>query len=143
MNGESYKIHLVYNTKISPGNVSHKQFEVDPFSWDFTSLPIKIFGERRSAHLIVDASKSYSSTMEDLEDVLYGSDTELPHLPLPEELLSIFESNAILRITDNGDGTWTADGPDEAIVMLDSTTFEITWPSAIYIDAVSYTISSL
>ena len=143
MNSESYKIHLVYNTKISPATISHKQFEVDPFSWDFTSLPIQVLEERRSAHLIVDAAKAYSSTMEDLEAVLYGSDTDIPHLPLPEELLAIFESNAILRITDNGDGTWTATGPDEAIVMLDATTFEIAWPSAIYIDTVSYTISSL
>jgi hypothetical protein len=81
--------------------------------------------------------------MEALEDVLYGTDDESPRLPSPEEVFEIFEENAILRIIDNGDGTWTAIGPDSAIEMLDSETFEITWPSAVYIDADTYTISSL
>jgi hypothetical protein len=59
------------------------------------------------------------------------------------KVLEMFESGAILRIVDHGDGTWTATGPDEAIKMLSSTMFEITWPSAIYIDTETYKISSL
>jgi hypothetical protein len=79
----------------------------------------------------------------DLEALIYGDDDNDPVLPSPTEVLEIFESHTTLRITDNGDGSWTATGPDSAIVMLDATTFQITWPSAIFIDATSYKISSL
>lgn len=66
-----------------------------------------------------------------------------PRFPTLEELLDIFESGVILRITDHGDGTWTADGPDSAIQMLTESMFRITWPSAVYISADTYQISSL
>jgi len=92
---------------------------------------------------VVSADTAYSSAVSDLEDVLYGTATSDPHLPTPDEVLAIFEANSILQIIDNGDGTWTAIGPDDAITMLDANTFQIDWPSAVYIDANFYTIHSL
>jgi hypothetical protein len=67
----------------------------------------------------------------------------MARLPTPEELLGIFERTALLQVVDNGDGTFTVTGPDEAIQMLDPTTFQIAWPSAVYLDAESYSLSSL
>lgn len=139
----SYKIHLVYNIQISLGGISRKQSKIDPFRWSFTALPVAIPSGRQTAHLIIDGDTSYSSTIEDLENILYGSDLSDPRLPLPSELYNIVEANSILRIIDNGDGTWTAIGPDEVITMLDSETFQIDWPSAVYLDANTYAISSL
>jgi len=92
---------------------------------------------------VISADVAYSSALSDLEDVLYGSATTDPRIPLPAEILSIFEENSILQIIDNGDGTWTAIGPSSAIIMLDSITFQIDWPSAVFIDANSYSIHSL
>jgi hypothetical protein len=140
---KSSKIHLVYNARFSPGGTAHKQSEVDLISWDFTTLAIPIPEVAMSAHLIVDADVAYSETVQALEDILYGSDSISARFPSPEEVLEVFEEHSILRVIDHGDGTFTITGPDEAIQMLSSTTWQITWPSAIYIDAVTYSISSL
>jgi len=143
---DSYKIHLVYNAFASPANVNHRSIDgsasTDNFSWDISTVPIKM-GPSYSAHLVIDPRLAYATVIEDLERMLYGSPDNDPYLPSPQEVLDLFEDSSILKITDHGDGTWTAEGPDEAIRMLDPTTFEITWPSAVYIDAVTYRISSL
>lgn len=137
------KIHLVYNVLISPVGISYKQMETETFQWDFTTLPIPVPGARRSSHLVIDTTKAYPSTVTNLENILYGSDVETSRLPLPEEVLNIFELNSIVRVIDNGDGTFSVTGPDDVIQMLDSTTFQIDWPSVVYIDEATYTISSL
>lgn len=137
------KIHLVYNVLITPTNVVYLQDEGDPFNWGFTTTPVLVPGTRPSAHIVIDTGRTYAWTLEALEKVLYGSDEGNARLPLPQEVFDIFEQNSILKVTDNGDGTFTVEGPDSAIQMLDATTFQITWPSAIYIDEDTYTISSL
>lgn len=143
MTEKSYQLHLIYNVLLQPTEHTYQQNDADPFSWDFTTTPVLVPENARSAHLTVEAGLAYSWTLEALEDVLYGSDSQNPNLPSPTGIYDIFEENSILRIIDHGDGTWTAIGPDEAIVMLDSTTFEITWPSAVYISSDTYTIHSL
>lgn len=140
---DSYEIHLIYNAKIPRGEISHNQSEIDPFRWAFTTLPVSVPDAKPSAHLIIKVDTAYSWTVEALEEVLYGSDAENPRLPEPAEVFQIFEDNSILQIIDHGDGTWTAKGPDDVVKLLDPTTFEIDWPSAVFIDATSYTIHSL
>lgn len=137
------KIHLVYNILVSPSSFNAQQDSVDPFSWNFTTMAVLVPGGRKSAHLVVDTAQAYSWTVAALEDVLYGSESSTPRLPLPKEVLDIFDVNSILKVTDNGDGSFTVEGPDDVIQMLDPTTFQITWPSAVYIDEDSYTLSSL
>jgi hypothetical protein len=145
--GLSYRtqneIHLVYNMLVAPSSFNYQQMDTQSFSWAFTTTPIPIPGARSCAHLIVNAAKAYSWTVSALEDILYGSDSVSSRLPLPLEVLDIFESNSILRVVDNGDGTATITGPDEAIQALDATTYQITWPSVIQLDPVTYKISSL
>jgi hypothetical protein len=141
--GKNTKIHLVYNVLVAPSSFNYETDETQPFRWDFTTLAIPISGTLIGAHLIIDAGIAYPETISDLEDVLYGTDETLPRLPLPGEVLQIFEDNSILVVVDNGDGTFTVTGPDSAITMLDSTTFQIDWPSVVLIDADTYEISSL
>lgn len=142
-----YKLHLVYNAMVSPAGKDYatisENAEALNFSWNFTTLPILISGAKASSHLVIDSTKAHPWTLEAIENVLYGSVDGQPVLPAPADVVEIFEENAVLRVTDNGDGTWTATGPDEAITMLDSTTFEITWESALYIDDKTYTLTSL
>lgn len=138
----SYKIHLVYNVGLTPTKHDYIQTEPSTFSWDFTTLPVAIPNARPSAHLIIDPTMAYPSTIQDLEDVLYGAAFSIPRMPTPAEVFDIFEANSIVRIIDHGDGTWTATGPDNVISMLDATTFQIDWPSAVYVDNETYTIHS-
>lgn len=143
----TYKLHLVYNVIFAPSAREYQQDAAVLYSWDFTALPVEVQGgwdtTFRTAHLVVSGDIAYSSAISDLEDVLYGTDSTDPYLPTPSEVLAIFEANSILQIIDNGDGTWTAIGPDDAITMLDPITFQIDWPSAVYIDANTYSIHSL
>lgn len=137
------KIHLVYNVLIQSPSHTTEQLETEPFSWDFTTTPMSVPGERMSSHLIVDEQKAYAWTITQLENLLYGSDEGGARLPSPEEVLAIFDVNSILKVTDNGDGTFTIDGPDDAVIDNGDGTFSVTWPSVVIIDSNEYSISSL
>lgn len=144
--GQRHLIHIVYNATVSPVQKNNQTISSSPsasiFSWKFETVPVTM-GNRQGSHLVVDTAMASPEALAELEDILYGTEDTFPRLPDPQEVIDIFENASILRITDHGDGTWTAEGPDEAIKMLSSTLFEITWPSAIYIDSVTYEISSL
>lgn len=144
--GHGYLIHIVYNSLFESSTKAYQSLgeSTDPiaFSWKVTTTPMELNG-LYSAHLVIDTRLAYSWAVEELEKVIYGSTSSDPKLPTPEELYEIFEDASILKITDHGDGTWTAEGPDHVIQMIDSTSFEITWPSAIYLDPTTYKISSL
>lgn len=142
-----YKLHLVYNALAQPTarayNTINDSSETTRFSWDISTTPTSFISGVTSAHLIVDTTTAYPWVVAALEDVLYGNAEAPPRLPTPDELITIFEDGALLRVIDHGDGTFTAYGSDEVISMIDDTQFQITWPSAIYIDEDSYTITTL
>lgn len=140
---DGHQIHLVYGATFIPGAKNYSQAAASPDIWNITTKPRKIPGAKGSAHLIIDTTEAYKTVSTILEDMLYGSDDAVPRMPSPTELDAIFEENSILRVTDHGDGTFSVSGPDEAIQMLDATTFRINWPSAVYINAETYTIKSL
>ena len=140
---DSYKLHIVYNVLLGTSGLVYDQDLGAPFSWNFTTLPIAVPLMRPTAHLVVEASIAYPETTLALENVLYGSDERVASLPDFAGILKIFEDNSILQIIDHGDGTWTASGPDEVVSMLDATTFQIDWPSAVYISSDTYTVHSL
>ena len=141
---DSYEIHLIYNILLQPSEQTHSQDEADPFSWNFTTRAIPIPGAKNSAHLTIDAKTCWPSALAAVESILYGDESMDAQLPSPMALADIFEVHSMLRITDNGDGSWTAEVPDDSniIAMLDSTTFQIDWPSATFISSDEYTIRS-
>lgn len=145
--GKGYLIHLVWNALATVSDkantTKNASAEMSIFSWEVVTKPKKVEGIRPTAHFVIDSNIAPEDALSDLEDLLYGSDTGDARMPEPYEVIDLFLEHAVLVITDNGDGTWTAEGPDEAIQMLDGNTFQITWPSAVYIDATEYTISSL
>lgn len=142
-----YQIHLIYNAFVKPTSKTYATMDDSSnpirLSWDLMAKPMKLRNMAASAHFIIDSTVVHDWTLKELEDLLYGTSMTPPRFPTLEELLDIFESGVILRITDHGDGTWTADGPDSAIQMLTESMFRITWPSAVYISADTYQISSL
>jgi hypothetical protein len=137
------KIHLVYNVSIPPSAFKYAPDLAAQFRWDFATVPVDISRVTRTSHVVIDTSVAHSATVSALEDILYGSAQNSARLPSPTEVMDIFEQYSILRVIDHGDGSFTVTGPSTAIQMLDSTSFQITWPSAVYIDEVSYTLSSL
>jgi hypothetical protein len=122
----AYKIHLIYNALASPTDKDYASLgdSTDPstFNWSISTRPVRFedpfFGVKYGAHLVLDSRVVYPWAMEAVENVLYGTDDTAPRMPSPQELLELFVDNALLKILDNGDGTWTATGPDTIITTV-------------------------
>ena len=144
-----YKIHLIYNCMAVPSNQSFKSKGDKPnltnFTWDISTKPEVVPGSKKTAHLVIDSTKAYDWAISSIEQILYGTADQDPRLPLPTEVVQIFEDNSILQITDNGDGTWTAAGPDAVVSMVNPDEFQISWPSVIFtdVDQTIYNVTSL
>lgn len=141
------KINLVYNAIAAPSLRSNKTLtstvDVTPFSWAISTVAREIPGARPGSHLVVDPSSArYPDAVEALEEMLYGTDVSDPYMPTPEEVVALFESYVIFKVTYNGDGTFTAVGPDEWITVFSDGTYEITSPTAFYLNQYYHQISS-
>lgn len=145
--GDTYKIHLVYNATAIPSDKARTtkddSVDISNFEWNIVTRAEEVADLWPTAHIIIDQSIAYEWVMKDLEDILYGTDTTDPAMPTIESVMAIFEEGAIVKITNHGDGTWTATGPDSVVVMTSPTSFEIVWPSVIEHGDGSFTISSL
>lgn len=142
-----YKIHILYNLTAIPSSRNYDTLSLDiqptEFEWDISSIPEDLEGFRPSAHVILNSLDIDPNLLKDIEDILYGDENNDPHLPPLQGLSTFIRKWNRLIITDNNDGTWTAESPvDDVIIMLDDTTFQITEDSAEFIDADTYTISS-
>jgi hypothetical protein len=141
-----YKIHLVYNLTAIPDATSYSTIsgDADPieFSWDVSGIPEVISGYNATAHAILDTRKVNKYLLSDLYDIIYGTDTVAPRLPGLNELTNLVASWNLITITDNGDDTWTATGPDEYFSTLADGSFQITGVDATYLDADTYTVST-
>lgn len=141
----SYKIHIVYNVMVRDDSRSWDTLsaDIDPslFSWDIYASEIPIPGASPAARLMMESPRD-PSVFETIEDILYGKGEVEPRLPDPAEIVELYEAATILRITYNGDGTWTATGPDEMVQPLDDGRFELNAPSAFFIDQDSFVVNS-
>jgi hypothetical protein len=94
-------------------------------------------------HVSIDSTRTGLPTLQTVEDILYGTDTDDPRFPPIDELATYFGGLAGLLIIDNGDGTW--DAVDEFggyVSMFPDDSFRIDNADAVYLDAVTYDISS-
>lgn len=95
------KIHLVYGAKASPSERSYTTVNDSPeaitFSWEFTTTPVNVSGAKPTALLTVNSLKVGADKLQALKDVLYGTDTNEPRLPLPDEVVSIIGSTEAIE----------------------------------------------
>lgn len=143
--GSDYKLHLVYNVLVRDGARSWSTIsdKIDPslFSWDIYAAAIPIPGAAPASHLTMEIPYN-DAVFADLQDILYGTDTTEPRLPDPGELVELYESATRLRIIYNGDGTYTATGPDDMVHLLDDGRFELTAPSLFFLDKDIFVVNS-
>lgn len=147
LNGDlGYKIHIIYNALAEPSDRSYSSVgdEIDPteFSWSIVTRPPTVQGYRATSHVEIDSRTTDRNVLEAVEETLYGSDEITPRLPTFSELLTIFDDLYVFIVTDNGDQTFTIQGPDEAITSLPDIYLQFDWPTVLPVDENTYTISS-
>lgn len=143
---KGYKIHLIYNALAEPTARENRTMDDSPnpenFSWKITTLPPPITGYRRTAHFIIDSRTTDPVALTAIENILYGTESLTSRLPLPAELLTIFETSSSFVVVDNGDGTFTATGTDLEVFMSGIDEFTIDTPGAVFIGPDTYTLTS-
>lgn len=95
-----YKIHLIYGATVSPSEKSYQTINDSPeaitFSWEMDTIPVPVTGHKATAHMTIDSTKFNTPELQTklaaLEDVLYGSASGDPHLPLPDDVLYILQN---------------------------------------------------
>ncbi len=103
-----YKIHLIYGAKAKPSEKAYESINDSPdattLSWEISTTPVEVSakGFKPTASVTIDSTKVEADELAALEAILYGTDagasgtpaaTE-PRLPLPDELATIFKSQA-------------------------------------------------
>lgn len=117
-NGADYgfKIHLVYNALAGVTARDHTTInespELEELSFDFTTTKVAVSGGKPTAHLVIDSTKFTAENKAKLDNflnILYGTESVNPRLPLPDEIAELFEGTAPaelqVAITPNDDAT--------------------------------------
>lgn len=140
------KLHIIYNALVRPNNRSWSSLtnvsNPSIFIWDIQASSVNVPGARPTSHLIVDTATAKPELIQLIEEWLYGTDLDDPRLPDPEEIVDVFEAATTLRITQNEDGTWTATGPDDIVVIDPDGSFQITAPTAHFLDVDLFVVDS-
>ena len=92
-NDHGYKLHLVYNAKAAVSEKAYATINDSPeaitFSWEFTTTPVEVAGFKPTSIVTIDSTKVAPEKLALLEAKLYGSESEEPTLPLPNEIVTL------------------------------------------------------
>lgn len=95
-NKYGYKLHIIYGALAKPSAMDYKTVNESPeameLSYEMSTTPVSVSGMKPTATLVVDSTKADPNKLKKLEDILYGTDTEDPRLPLPDEIASIMKN---------------------------------------------------
>ena len=90
------KIHVVYNCVAAPSERAHATVNDSPeamaMSWAISTTPVPVPGYDPSATLTVDSRTVDPDIFEAYKTILYGSTGVDPRLPMPAEIIAMFES---------------------------------------------------
>lgn len=101
-NDHGYKLHLVYNIKVSPSQRTYQTVNDNPeaisFSWEGKTTPVVLETVdsttnkpyKPTASITIDSTQADADKLEALEAILYGTENVDARLPLPDDVLDIF-----------------------------------------------------
>lgn len=90
-----YKLHIIYNCLAAPSERAYTSINDSPeaitFSWEVTTTPEMVSGEglKPTSCVTIDSTKVDEGVMAKLEAKLYGTETEEPTLPTPDEIVAL------------------------------------------------------
>jgi hypothetical protein len=89
----AYKIHIVYNASAKVSDDVHQTTDKTPafrpYSFEVTAIPEPFIDYKPSAHFVIDTRKTTAAILANIENILYGTDTEDPRMPTVSELMNI------------------------------------------------------
>ena len=138
-----YRYYIAGNLTFTEQATTHETMTDSPnpieFAWRISAPRTKVDGFPPVAVVNVDTRIADPNFVLWFEEVLYGSDTQPPGFTNFETFLTELVNYARLTITDNGDGTWTADTAfDHITVGVDD--FTIDHPYGVALSASRYRI---
>lgn len=93
-NDYGYKLHLIYGAKASVSEKAYSTINDNPeantCSWDLSTTPVEVDGMKPTSLVTIDSTKVDSAKLKELEDMLYGTETAEPTLPMPNEIAALF-----------------------------------------------------
>ena len=99
-----YKLHLIYGAKASPSEKNYQTVNDSPeaisLSWEVTTTPVEISAVdpstgkafKPTASLTIDSTKVDAEKLKAFEEILYGSEDKEARLPLPNEVIELFNA---------------------------------------------------
>ncbi len=95
-NEHGYKLHLIYGALAAPSEKAYATINDSPeaitFSWEVTTTPVSVDGFKPTASITIDSTKADATKLAALEAKLYGTESEEPTLPLPNEIATMMKS---------------------------------------------------
>lgn len=90
-----YKLHLAYGCSASPSERSYQTVNESPeamtASYDISTVPVVVPGYKPTSLIVIDSTKIDEEVLTKLENILYGDDDNDARLPLPDEIISLFD----------------------------------------------------
>jgi len=90
-----YKLHLMYGCTASPSEKAYSTVNDSPeaiaFSWTIATVPVAVTGLRPTSLITLDSTVVDADTLAALVQILYGDTGVDPRLPLPDEIVTMFE----------------------------------------------------
>ena len=95
-NDYGYKLHLIYGAKAKPSELDFNTVNDNPeaieMSWECSTTPVKVEGFKPTAHVCITSTTVDAGKLKQLEDMLYGTESEEAQLPSLTELVELFKT---------------------------------------------------
>lgn len=95
-NEYGYKLHILYNALAAPSERAYATVNDSPeaitLSWELSTTPVSVAGFKPTACVTIDSTKTDATKLKKLEDMIYGTETVEPKLPLPDEIVQIMNA---------------------------------------------------
>lgn len=89
----AYRLHIVYGASAKPSGKDHSTINDSPdaatMSWEIDTLPVAVTGHKPTATFELDSRTVNAEKLKQIEDLLYGTETDEPKLPMPDEIIKI------------------------------------------------------
>jgi hypothetical protein len=92
-----YKIHIFWDCVAGASEDSNSTINDSPeqktFSWSVTTLPVATDeGFQPTASMVIDSTKVPKAKLDQIEDLLYGTEEAEAQLPTPDEVAALFKA---------------------------------------------------